>query len=256
MSNDETHGLRAFWDSVAEDWHTQVGDEGDRNRRLNSDPVLWAFAGEVAGLRVLDAGCGTGYLTRKLHALGAQATGVDFSERMIAVARRLGPAVDFRVDSCTTLATIPTASIDLLLSNYVLMDVADLEAAVGAFARVLRAGGRAVLVFSHPCLPAGRASRDEDGVTWYRWDFPYFERRRCTDPPWAHFSADFIWFHRPLSDYWKAFKRSGFQVEDFDEPRAADQPDARPYSVAFALRKGETTSTSAPRPPGSPPSGG
>ena len=41
-------------------------DEGDGNRILNSDPVLWAFAGDVDGLTVLDAGCGTGYLSKMM----------------------------------------------------------------------------------------------------------------------------------------------------------------------------------------------
>ena len=57
---DET---RDFWDRVAADWRTQVGRDGDSNRRLNSDPVLWQFAGDVRGRSVIDAGCGTGYLT-------------------------------------------------------------------------------------------------------------------------------------------------------------------------------------------------
>ena len=57
MSDREIEETQAFWNDVAEDWRTQVGDEGDSNRRLSSDPVLWAFAGDVHGLEVLDAGC-------------------------------------------------------------------------------------------------------------------------------------------------------------------------------------------------------
>ena len=67
--NDE--GTLAFWNAVADDWRIQVGDDGDDNRRLNSNPVLWSFVGDVNGLAVLDAGCGTGYLSRKLHDQGA-----------------------------------------------------------------------------------------------------------------------------------------------------------------------------------------
>ena len=62
----------ALWDDKAEDWHGQVGEEGDRNRRFNSDPVLWKFLGPVRGCSVLDAGCGTGYLSRRLSAEGAR----------------------------------------------------------------------------------------------------------------------------------------------------------------------------------------
>ena len=60
MTSDQIEETKAFWNQVAQDWNIQVGDEGDSNRILNSDPVLWDFAGNVAGLDVLDAGCGTG----------------------------------------------------------------------------------------------------------------------------------------------------------------------------------------------------
>lgn len=46
---------------------------------MNSDPVLWDFLGDVRGGDVLDAGCGTGYLSRKLSAAGARVVGVDLS---------------------------------------------------------------------------------------------------------------------------------------------------------------------------------
>ena len=96
----------------------QVGDEGDGNRLLNSDPVLWQFAGDVNGLTVLDAGCGTGYLSRKLHDRGARVMGIDFSERMIEIARAHNPDIDFRVDSCAELRTIDDAHFDLVIANY------------------------------------------------------------------------------------------------------------------------------------------
>jgi NMT1/THI5 like protein len=66
MSDGEVEETRDLWNRVADDWRIQVGDDGDGNRTLNSDPVLWKFAGDVSGLTVLDAGCGTGYLAKKL----------------------------------------------------------------------------------------------------------------------------------------------------------------------------------------------
>lgn len=251
MSDGALDETRALWDRLAADWLTQVGDAGDANRVLNSDPVLWQFAGDVRGRAVLDAGCGTGYLTRQLHDRGAAATGVDFSERMIAIARERYPGVDFRVDSCSTLRTVGDAAFDLVIANYVLMDTPDLAGTVRAFHRVLKPGGAAVVVFSHPCFPAGRARDSADGTgVAYVWDFPYFEPRKCVDPPWAHFRDEFVWFHRPLSDYWKAFRAAGFAVEEFEEPRITpdryhlaptphklDRSRARPFSVAFRLRK-------------------
>lgn len=250
MSDELRDEVRTFWDRVASDWDIQVGEEGDANRRLNSDPVLWRFLGDVGGLDVLDAGCGTGYLARKLQGRGATVIGVDLSSEMIEIARGRAPEIDFRVDSVSELATVEDASVDRIVSNYVLMDAPDLTGAARAFHRVLRPGGVAALVFSHPCFPQGRRVEEPSGATTYRFESPYFEPGRRVDPPWKHFSSEFIWFHRPLSDYWKAFRAAGFSVDDFDEPRlmpdrehlAPDEKErtsstTRPYSVAFRLVK-------------------
>lgn len=253
--SDDLEEVRDFWNRVADDWRTQVGDHGDSNRLLNSDPVLWELAGDVRGLAVLDAGCGTGYLSAKLRDQGALVTGIDFSERMVAIARARHTDMDFRVDCCSALATIDDAQFDMVIANYVLMDTPDLGAAMEAFHRVLKTDGVAILVFSHPCFPQGRATVSENGEeVCYFWSFPYFEPRKYTDPPWAHFQSAFIWFHRPLSDYWKAFTAAGFCVVDFEEPRiTADRyhlaenekrlhnSKTRPYSVAFKLQKKSPT---------------
>src|SRR6266851_9437842 len=125
MDEREIEETRAFWNRVADDWLVQVGTAGDTNRILNSDPVLWAFAGDVAGLTVLDAGCGTGYLSKQLSDRGAHVIGIDLAERMIAIALEQYPDIDFRVDSCAELRTVNDAQIDLVIANYVLMDTPD-----------------------------------------------------------------------------------------------------------------------------------
>src|SRR5215470_13063506 len=158
MSDSPLEETRQSWNLLAEDWRVQVGADGDSNRRLNSDPVLWELAGDVRGLAVLDAGCGTGYLSAKLRDRGALVTGVDFAGRMVEIARARSPGIDFRVDSCTELATCQDATFDLVVANYVLMDTPDLGAVMRAFHRVLKPDGAAVLVFSHPCFPQGNAT--------------------------------------------------------------------------------------------------
>lgn len=248
--SDEIHQVRSSWDSKANDWQIQVGDDGDWNRRLNSDPVLFEMLGKVRHRSVLDAGCGTGYLSRKLARAGADVIGVDLSAEMIRLARHSAPELDFRIDDCSTLSTIEEGSMDAIVSNYVLMDTPNLQDAVDSMFRVLRPKGIAVLVFSHPCFPQSRGTVHPDESISYHWTHSYYEQSQQQDKPWSHFKTDFLWYHRPLQDYWSAFRSSGFLVEDFREPRMT--PDRshlvpnmqsvhgfreRPMSIAFKLVK-------------------
>ncbi len=243
--------LAHHWDIKAEEWDIQVGEAGDYNRRYSSDPVLWRLLGDVAGHDVLDAGCGTGYLSRQLAARGARVTGIDISPEMIRVAQsKAGAGVHYAVDDLSSLRAVRDGGFDAVVSNYVLMDLPDVDGAARAIRRVLRPGGRAVAVFSHPCFPLDQLDRVQGRQeVRFRWDGSYFEERRLEAPPWRHFTSPFVHFHRPLSRYWQAFVAAGLRVEAFEEPvidaATADAlaltPERRweirsaPCSVAFRL---------------------
>jgi SAM-dependent methyltransferase len=253
---------RQLWDEKAPWWDRHIGVDGDRNRRLHVHPVLFRMLGEVDGRRVLDAGCGTGYLAFELARRGAHVTAVDYAAGMVSIARarfadsELG--IDCREDTITRLDTVPDASLDLVVSNYVLQDAEDYQGALRAFRRVLVKGGRAVLVLGHPCFgtPLG-IDRHPDGSVGYRWPFSYFAERRCEEA-WRgtdrqtgerfDFPGVFTFYHRPLSAYWRAMQQAGFAILDFDEPvMRPPYPDGMTaeevaqrrrcaYSVAFALQ--------------------
>ena len=76
-----------YWDDNAAAWAEQVRRGADVAREWLNNPAFLAFIGDLRGRRVLDMGCGEGYNTRILARGGASMTGVDLSERMIALAQ-------------------------------------------------------------------------------------------------------------------------------------------------------------------------
>lgn len=64
---------RERWDRNAARWHQMFG-ANDLSRHDLLDPIILQILGDVSGKRVLDAGCGDGYLSRKLAKLGALVT--------------------------------------------------------------------------------------------------------------------------------------------------------------------------------------
>ena len=114
---------------------------------------LTAEAAVRKGDRVLDAACGTGDLTiADLKAGASRVTGLDFSEEMLARARRKAPLEWIQGD----LLALPfaEATFDAATVGFGVRNVADLELALRELRRVLRPGGRlAILEITQPRGP-------------------------------------------------------------------------------------------------------
>jgi ubiquinone/menaquinone biosynthesis C-methylase UbiE len=243
------------WDERSPEWDSWIGDEGDDNRIYNSDPVLWGMLGDIKNKIVLDAGCGNGYLSLKMAKAGAIVTGVDVSENMILYAKEKKrkeknqkvKEINFISESCSELNSLQDDYFDIVVSNYVLMDVSDIKNAVKSFFRVLKSKGICINIFSHPCFCSQiLPERLEDDSVRYTWSSSYFKLSKFRQE-WGPFNSEFISFHRPLSFYFKLFIESGFKVSDFQEPifdkNSRHNPERikknrmTPYSVAFKLEK-------------------
>src|SRR5262249_3771256 len=110
--------------------------------------------GDPAGLVALDLGCGTGRHALWLAAARARVTAVDFSEGMLAEARRKPGAERVWVLSHDMHGPLPLgdATFDLVVSGLVLEHLRDLGPFFAEARRVLRPGGRAVITAMHPAM--------------------------------------------------------------------------------------------------------
>ncbi|NIJ59357.1 2-polyprenyl-6-hydroxyphenyl methylase/3-demethylubiquinone-9 3-methyltransferase [Pseudochelatococcus lubricantis] len=102
----------------------------------------------LAGLSVLDIGCGGGVLSEPLARLGASVTGLDPAEKNLAVARAHaageGLAIDYRAQTVESVAA-SGEQFDVVLAMEVVEHVADVEAFVAATCAVVRPGGLLVM---------------------------------------------------------------------------------------------------------------
>ena len=94
------------YDSFAEAY--SAGNEVNLINAYYERPAILDLAGDVAGRRILDAGCGSGPLSAALRDRGAIVTGFDSSAEMLELARRrLGPDADLRVADLGRPAAVP-----------------------------------------------------------------------------------------------------------------------------------------------------
>ena len=122
------------------------------------------FVDAQPGARILEVGCGPGHLTKRLEDLGCQATGIDANPQVgdTAVAR------DVRVMRVEDLG-FPDGHFDAVVAVHAMEHFPDLEAAMAEMARVLRAGGRMLLIY--PAEPIRGLFAVPDAIVIYRNPF-------------------------------------------------------------------------------------
>ena len=210
---------------------------------LYDRPAVISLLPDVAGKHVFDAGCGGGPLSAWLLEQGAHVTGCDKSAGLIAYAReRLGDGVTLHVhDLSKPLHFLADGGQDVVVASLVMHYLADWEAVLGEFHRVLKPDGLVVFSTHHPV------------VDWRLFERPDYFAQELLDDEWMvggePFNVQF--YRRPLTAMFAAFRAAGFVVGELLEPRPVPEmaelyPDTytklttQPWFICFRLRKNDT----------------
>ncbi|WP_299955747.1 class I SAM-dependent methyltransferase [uncultured Modestobacter sp.] len=199
--------LWRFYDRVADEFRAHAEDNA-YNAHYDRPAVL-DLLGDVAGRRVLDAGCGPGLYAEALLARGAEVIGFDASAAMVELARaRVGNRARIDLARLDQPLPYPDDAVDLVVCALAIHYVEDRQAAFTELHRVLRPGGAAVVSTQHPT------------TDWLRKGGSYFDRALETDT-WAFASGDqeVRFWREPLSDFCAAATDAGFVIQRLVEPR-------------------------------------
>lgn len=205
------------WAVNAAAWTTAVRGGAIGSRASVTDAAIVAAVLERRPRRVLDVGCGEGWLARSLAKKGVEVCGVDAIPALIERARAGGGA-DFRVLSYAALADgeLP-GEFDAVVCNFSLLGERSAEAVVSAAATLLNPGGVFIVQTLHPLSASG--------------EFPYRDGWR--EGSWAGcgpgFSEPAPWYFRTLGGWVELLQAHGLRLLQLREP--PDAQAGRPLSL-------------------------
>jgi ubiquinone/menaquinone biosynthesis C-methylase UbiE len=249
------NALSKEWNDASESWADFVRERKDHYREEMNSPATFHVIGNVKGKHVLDLSCGEGYNTRILAKRGAKVVGVDFSRKMIELARqkekeeKLG--IRYYVSDAANLREFRSGCFDVVTCFMALMDIEHYEEALSEVARVLKKNGRFVFSVTHPCFEWGMTTSGEQLAQWKYKEATentakeealhlevhnYFGVSKCKiswDMKRLARPFKTTSFHRTLTDYFQALHQNGFLVARLIEPK----PTSRGVTKYPSLRK-------------------
>ena len=205
---------------------------------LYDRPAVLEVAGDVAGLQLLDLGCGPGLYAEQLAERGAIVYGIDESPEMVRLAsERVPPPARFRVhDLNQPIDWLPDEAFDMAVMALVIHHLDDRRLVLAEAHRLLRSEGRLVVSTHHPTSD------------WHRLGGSYFDVERISEI-WQDKLSVSYW-RQPLQATCDEFTDTGFSIERVYEPRpsaalkersleAYNKLNEVPAFIVFSLRKNE-----------------
>lgn len=209
--------LEQSWIANAANWTRAVREGLIPSRKAGTDAAIVDAVVARRPRRVLDVGCGEGWLTRRLRlSTACETTGIDFSPDLIrdaaatdAGGRYLVLRYADLIDGWHGLG----GDFDVIAFNYALFEE-DITPLLNAARSLLAPGGAIVIQTLHPNAFAG----ERDG--WRTEDFATFQNRNWAPMPW---------YNRSVASWREAIVQAGLAITETREPKA--QPDGPPLSL-------------------------
>lgn len=192
----------------------------------------WILKRLVGAGTVVDIGCGTGRLTRRVQELASSVLGIDPSGKSIELARAHDTKSEYVVSTAEEwVERNPGSRFDVAVANMVLMDALDLEGICSAAALLAR-GGRVLATITHPAFwPIYWGYAANEGFD--------YSKELIVEAPFKTSSHDFALrathIHRPLSRYIEAFHEAGLNIIHLNELRGPEAAGDFPFPRFLAV---------------------
>jgi 2-polyprenyl-3-methyl-5-hydroxy-6-metoxy-1,4-benzoquinol methylase len=202
------------WHTNAEAWSDAIRAGGIASRVLATDRAIVEAVVHTSPKRVLDIGCGEGWLARKLVERNIAVVGVDAIPALVARAARAAArngaqgAAEFHILDYAGLAQrkLRCEPCDTAVCNFSLLGNESAEAMLAALPWYLRSGGRLVIQTLHPRAACGEA--------------PYEDGWRAGS--WQGFGPEFTdpapWYFRTMDSWLRMLRRCSFDIKETREP--------------------------------------
>jgi SAM-dependent methyltransferase len=221
--DDHEQRILRSWYANAEPWSEAIRTASIASRRLATDEAVVAAIVRAAPRRILDIGCGEGWLARHLTQLGIEVIGVDAVPALVARAAARGGG-EFHVQDYAGLANgeFRCSPCDAAVCNFSLLGNASVECLLAALPGYLRGHGRLIIQTLHPLAACG--------------DLPYKDGWR--EGSWQGCGADFTdpapWYFRTLESWLQMLRRCRFELLELREPTLAGS--SAPLALLFTCR--------------------
>jgi 2-polyprenyl-3-methyl-5-hydroxy-6-metoxy-1,4-benzoquinol methylase len=204
------------WYSNAAPWARAIRTASIASRKLVTDQAIIAAVASLSCARILDIGCGEGWLARALSDIGMSVTGVDVVPELIAQAGATpcvtgSGSVEFHVQDYASIANRQWRRdpFDAAVCNFSLLGRESVDSLIAALPRYLDDPGYLIIQTLHPVAACG-AQPYQDG--WREGN-------------WLGFSSDFNnpapWYFRTLETWTTLLQGCGFDILECREPKAA-----------------------------------
>jgi len=199
------------WDRAAPTRERQIATGKDHSAIHVLAPAILQAAAQCDVSRVLDVGCGTGWLTVLIAHNAAEVLGVDPSGVSIEIARKHHNAANVRYEEATveSLAERMPNTFTLAFANMTLSTSPNLSLALGAVSALLKPRRRFLFTIPHPCFFP---------TYWHYANEPWFEYgSEIAISERFHILAETSDFqtthvHRPLERYVSELSAAGFRI--------------------------------------------
>jgi SAM-dependent methyltransferase len=226
---------------VSNYWDLRMCEYGDWFQKYLIQPSIAETLKKFNTMKILDAGCGTGHLSRWLYSQGACVIGIDISNEMILIAKKYSDNIHYIVGDITNIDL--NDEFDAIILNNTIQDIPNFSLAISNCKKMLSKSGKLVIIIRHPCFYStnpelgwelvledstiihsgiGLTNIEENyrnfRAKYYLMDNYYSKANHIRS--WGERKT--VFYVRTISEYFKAINEAGLIVTELLEPCPID----------------------------------
>lgn len=195
------------WSVNANEWIRIMDDNAILSRKYTNLAIVNQVK-KHAFTKILDVGCGEGWLTRALSDQITEVIGIDAIDALIKNAQQKGPQYFYKLtyEEIISGASIPQSPYDGIVFNFSLYQKEEVQDLLNALKRILFRDGKIIIQTLHPDF-----LRSQKGNYQSQW----------IEDSWKGLPGNFTnphqWYARTLEDWIEVFTHCNLSVEDITE---------------------------------------